>query len=1319
MGLWTFKRAWFAALAACTCIGIAGSASAQCVDYTVTTGAVAYQNGTVDSGNHADDSSTAITTPFAITFYGTTYPSGSTVKVCSNGFLQFSGTATSFTNATALPSTAVPGAAIFVYWDDLNTTTTNNAAFGIRTAVIGAAPSRQWVIDWKVGLGTSGTTLSSQFNIVFYEGSNDFDLVYGPVLNGAAAVYTVGIQSNSTTGSAVKLLGANAANTVAANTSKHFACAAPSGSCCSTAGVCSLVASAAACVSPSTYNVGNFCTPNVCVGACCSTTGGCTSTIATGCVSPSTFTTLGSACTPNPCGGACCNTVSGVCTSSTAALCTGANTFFNGNGSVCSPNPCTGACCNNSTAACTLTVAASCTTGSTFNALGSVCSPTPCPSGGCCSTISGICSVTGPAGCTPNPAPRTYLGTGVACTTVNCVVPGAPANDACAFPEPAGFDFSGTAFSVVGQNKTATTDGSAGSPATPPNANPCGVGSAIGTGPSVYYTFTPTVTNNYSVALCFPANNWDSVVSVHTACPPSSANALACNDDGACAGGIGLSLIDKVSLTGGITYLIRVAGYSGTTSNDFILAVSSDPIGGCCKNDGTCAPFTQANCALQPGGIYLGDGVSCNGAVCTGACCDNATAACTSTGSAGCAGGVYQGRATVCSPTPCVGGACCNPDTTCTFTGPTGCSSPNTYQGNGSTCTAIACPGQVCCNNSTGACTVLPLGNACPAGNTSSAATTCAAAACPISACCDPASGACTLTGSNACPSGTNPNAATSCTTTTCPAPPPPSNDECSAAIALIVNDPPTSGATTFATGTAVTCSSTTADVWYSVHASVTTTHRVLAVSTAGVAVSVFAASPCPVVSGATIVCGFNPTTSIDWSATAGSDYLVRIGGYTGTVDPFTVQVVTVASGACCNASTAACTISTTGTAGCAAGATYLGDTTVCDQTSCPSSTCCNDSTGACTLTGTAGCATGTTANAGTTCATTVCPTSTCCDAATGVCTVTGTAPCASGLNPNAATACTTNPCPQPPPPANDDCGNAIALTLGVAYQGANTTATDGIDLIPTCQTLSHKGVWFTFTAPATTNYKITTCGTNFDTVLAVYSGADCSTLTQVGCDDDSCVGDGTDSPLPGPAGNGSGLASLISSQAMTAGQTYRILVSAYGSAPAGGAYGVEVVYTNAALVGSCCVGASCSLTEAAGCTGTFTAGGVCLPSPCVQPGVCCRGSTCNTTFVDAAACAAAVDTVTATVVSKFVPATAACNTPVTIPGTLGNTTSPCCYANYNHNATLEVQDIFDFLNDWFAGKKAAIVGGNGTTGTLEVQNIFDFLNAWFAGGCS
>jgi hypothetical protein len=51
--------------------------------------------------------------------------------------------------------------------------------------------------------------------------------------------------------------------------------------------------------------------------------------------------------------------------------------------------------------------------------------------------------------------------------------------------------------------------------------------------------------------------------------------------------------------------------------------------------------------------------------------------------------------------------------------------------------------------------------------------------------------------------------------------------------------------------------------------------------------------------------------------------------------------------------------------------------------------------------------------------------------------------------------------------------------------------------------------------------------------------------------------------------------------------------------------------------------------------------------------------------------------------------------------------------SDYNGVDGISVQDIFDFLNAWFAGDAAADFDGvNG----LEVQDIFDFLNAWFAG---
>jgi hypothetical protein len=147
--------------------------------------------------------------------------------------------------------------------------------------------------------------------------------------------------------------------------------------------------------------------------------------------------------------------------------------------------------------------------------------------------------------------------------------------------------------------------------------------------------------------------------------------------------------------------------------------------------------------------------------------------------------------------------------------------------------------------------------------------------------------------------------------------------------------------------------------------------------------------------------------------------------------------------------------------------------------------------------------------------------------------------------------------------------------------------------------------------------------------------------------------------------------------------------------------------------VGACCHPANnrCSLVVQSSCPagdnfmGTST---VCVPTPCsaTAAGVCCRGSTCNTT-VSTATClgnglAGAVHTASGST----------CNSG-------GSTTTPCCFADYNKTGGVTVGDIFDFLNDWFAASPYANFGGDGSPATLAVQNIFDFLNAWFAGGCA
>ncbi|HMN41109.1 MAG TPA: GC-type dockerin domain-anchored protein [Phycisphaerales bacterium] len=66
---------------------------------------------------------------------------------------------------------------------------------------------------------------------------------------------------------------------------------------------------------------------------------------------------------------------------------------------------------------------------------------------------------------------------------------------------------------------------------------------------------------------------------------------------------------------------------------------------------------------------------------------------------------------------------------------------------------------------------------------------------------------------------------------------------------------------------------------------------------------------------------------------------------------------------------------------------------------------------------------------------------------------------------------------------------------------------------------------------------------------------------------------------------------------------------------------------------------------------------------------------------------------------------------PLTLRG--GFLTPRTCPADFNGNGTLEVADIFAFLNAWFAGSPAADFDG---LSGLQVADIFAFLNAWFAG---
>jgi hypothetical protein len=114
-----------------------------------------------------------------------------------------------------------------------------------------------------------------------------------------------------------------------------------------------------------------------------------------------------------------------------------------------------------------------------------------------------------------------------------------------------------------------------------------------------------------------------------------------------------------------------------------------------------------------------------------------------------------------------------------------------------------------------------------------------------------------------------------------------------------------------------------------------------------------------------------------------------------------------------------------------------------------------------------------------------------------------------------------------------------------------------------------------------------------------------------------------------------------------------------------------------------------------AGGTGTVTL----TSTPAL--GACCRGTTCVSAL--AADCAPASG-------QSFTSAGTGCNT-------AGNAVSPCCRADYNKAGGVTIDDIFIYLNAWFASSRLTDISTNGENDPT-IDDIFIYLNAWFA-GCS
>ncbi len=130
----------------------------------------------------------------------------------------------------------------------------------------------------------------------------------------------------------------------------------------------------------------------------------------------------------------------------------------------------------------------------------------------------------------------------------NMVPAPTPPNDDCADAIVA---CPGQAYS--GSTNAANVDGS----------TTCGTSNST---PDVWYKYTPGTGGPAMFSLCGPGTTYDTVMSIHSACPGTSGNTLNCNDD-ACGEPYAAPSEITRSVTAGTTYIVRVSGWSGASGN--------------------------------------------------------------------------------------------------------------------------------------------------------------------------------------------------------------------------------------------------------------------------------------------------------------------------------------------------------------------------------------------------------------------------------------------------------------------------------------------------------------------------------------------------------------------------------------------------------------------------------------------------------------------------------------------------------------------------------------------------------------------------------
>lgn len=138
-----------------------------------------------------DDNQTSVTMPFPFPMYGVDY---TRVQVTSNGYIAFDSDYPVYWNSE-IPNAEKPNAAVYGMWDDLYVDWDS----GVYTSVVGQAPNRKFVVEWRNVAFLSNLEERTNFEIILSENG---DIVVqhqapstGPLSRGADA--TLGIEDGA------------------------------------------------------------------------------------------------------------------------------------------------------------------------------------------------------------------------------------------------------------------------------------------------------------------------------------------------------------------------------------------------------------------------------------------------------------------------------------------------------------------------------------------------------------------------------------------------------------------------------------------------------------------------------------------------------------------------------------------------------------------------------------------------------------------------------------------------------------------------------------------------------------------------------------------------------------------------------------------------------------------------------------------------------------------------------------------------------------------------------------------------------------------